>query len=447
MNNTTAGERNTPRQAHIAIQQRIIHTTAKARLCNFAALTLSVLTLLVSTAQAAPNLPPAGLVMHLEATAGVQATGQTVSHWWDQSGYGQDLHASGTPRLIDHGLNGNPVIEFGAAADSLQQPRASSLPTHGNNRTLIVLSAPTNTGANFGYGNDICGGSFALQHDRDGYSALSSGCANSPMHATGQVAQGQWRLHTLVVESGTIYQLRDGKLVDGRASRIDTRPGPFRIDAPDLQGVGGTRSNPGGKLQIAAVLAYNWALGQQELDAVHSYLGRKWFNRASQFSPAPNLQTLTLPKPRLALSKTTNPDKSLLLRWRASFADECSADNGWTSSNATSGSQIISNPQSGAAYGLNCWHSRASATQQFGVNTRPLRITWQQPAGKQRTVKGYRLLLGTRSRDYKEIIPVPFSSNSYTLELVPGTYFLAMSTMGLGGVESDLSGELTFTVD
>lgn len=408
-------------------------------LCTF--LTLLSLAVLAPLANAAPNLPQTGLIMHLEANVGVQTKGQTVTNWWDQSGYGQSLRAAGSPKLRSNVLNGKPVIEFNAAADELRQTQVSSLPTYGNDRTLIVLSAIDNATATIGYGNNKCGGKFALQNDREGYSALANGCTNSPKYATGEVAAGQWRLNVLVVESGTFYHLRDGELVDGRSSQLRTASGPFQIATKDVK-----RANS--NVQVAAVIGYNWALDARSLRNAQRYLANRWFGSSNYFPNPPKLRNLRLPEPKLMLSNSTNTNKSLKLSWRVSFADECRADTGWTRSTATSGTQLIRNPQRGAQYGLNCWHSGGSATEQFKLEAKPVRITWQIPTGQENLTTGYRLFLGTRSKRYRQIIKIPANpGNSYTLDLAQGTYFMAMSTVGRQGRESSLSGEMRVTID
>ena len=107
-----------------------------------------------------------------------------------------------------------------------------------------------------------------------------------------------------------------------------------------------------------------------------------------------------------------------------------------------------SNPPRGATYGLNCWHQSASASASFTSETQPLRITWQVPTGQENSTTGYRLFLGTRSKRYKTIVQVPANpTNSHTLDLAPGKYYVAMSTVGRQGRESSLSGEIAITVN
>ena len=96
--------------------------------CLVTLLSLAVL----APVAAANTLPQAGLVLHLEANAGIQTRGQNISLWRDQSGNGQDLRGTGSPRIQANALNKKPVVVFDAHNDRLRQVSASSLPIHGN---------------------------------------------------------------------------------------------------------------------------------------------------------------------------------------------------------------------------------------------------------------------------------------------------------------------------
>ena len=418
-----------------------------------ATFSLSV-SLFALSVQAAPPLPQHGLVMHLESRIGVQTQGNRVKYWWDQSGNGNDLIGVGTPVIKQSGpSNSQPAIEFNNANDGLRQRRGSGLPTHDNDRTLFVLSAPNGEGSSIGYGKRGCNGFFALEHDASGYSALSTGCKNSLMHATGAQGAGEWHLNTMVLDSGTLYHLRDGELVDGRSRRFNTGAGAFTIRLPERQAaVRAQRNNPNSKahkvnnsrvaLRVAAVLMYDWALSQNEIRQVQRYLGATYFKRANQFRSPPNFNRVSFPRPQMDLAQEVRANGSLELSWRVSFADECRAQGNWSNSRSTSGSKVVRSPVRGSAYGLDCWHSRASASESFNTDLRDLRLSWQLPEGAARPT-AYKVFLGTRPGNYTQAMRLPANpSNSHTLQLPPGTYYLAMSTVANQGRESGLSGEL-----
>ncbi len=431
------------------LNQRQNHTQIKAQL---QARTLNLLVAVVAatgfgilspSVHASQSLPQAGLIMHLDAGLGVQTRGsKRVGYWWDQSGYGQDLRGTGSPSLLQRELNGQPVILLNNARDKLSQNRSSSLPAFDNDRTLFVLSATNNTFAHIGYGSNRCGGSFGIDQDPEGYSSLASGCTANPMYADGQSNPDQWNLHVLMIRSGVYYQFRNGELVDGRNAKLSTDAGPFEILTPELQA-----SDRGG-LKVATVLAYNWALGTHEMRDVQRYIGDRWFRNANHFKAPPNLRNLRLPQPKMHLTQIVSDNRALNLSWRVSFADECGADTGWTRSRATADNVTIENPQRGASFALSCWHDSASASATFASEIQPLRITWQAPTTQEKDTTGYRLFLGTRSKRYRTIVQVPANpTNSHTLELPPGRYFVAMSTVGRGGRESSLSDEIAITVN
>src|SRR5690606_11377248 len=64
------------------------------------------------------SIPTEGLVVHLEADAGVSAAGGAVSAWADQSGRGNDLAALGDPALVPAATpGGHPAIALDGGAD------------------------------------------------------------------------------------------------------------------------------------------------------------------------------------------------------------------------------------------------------------------------------------------------------------------------------------------
>ena len=411
---------------------------------------LVALTLFSPAVYADSSPPRVGLTLHLDASVGVQANNQRVTNWWDQSGYGQNLVAAGSPRIVNRGPNNQPVIELDQLTDKLVQLRDSNLPQLDNDRTLVLLSAASNTHATLGYGGATCGANFALSKDADGYSALTTGCDGSTMHAQGHSSGGAWNLHILILRAGTFLHLRDGELVDGRTGRFQTRQGPFEIETLPLD----SGANPVSSLRVATVMAYNWALSANDINHLQRYIGRKWFNNPGHFKSTPNLAQVELPKPVMQLSHHTTTNRQLELSWRVSFADECRADTGWTPGSSTSGHATITNPPIGASYGLNCWNRTASATANFTANpeleasAKPVRVHWQKPADHREQATGYKLFVGTQSGNYSQIVQLPADAkNDHTLQLSPGSYFLAISTLGALGQQSPLSGELAFRVD
>jgi len=395
-----------------------------------------------ATANTGSALPRAGLVMHLDATQGVPTTGKKVSRWLDQSGYGHDLRTGGSPKLITRGLSGKPVIELAKGSDRLVQPRNSSLPAYGNDRTFVVLSAPTGVRASFGWGKPKGCKQFALQHDPDGYSAVNTGCKTDLMHTEKSLKSGRWRLNVVVMDSGTLYHLQDGELVDSRSRRISTGVGPFGIRTK-----GPRKTN--NHLRVATVLAYDWALGTKELAALHRYIGKRWFNNPRKFASPPNFRKQQLPKPQMQLQQRRVAGQGVEISWRASYADECRADGNWTRLSSTTGKQLIRSPVRASTYSMNCWSPTASSNATVGDYLRSIRLNWEptRANGKRRRL-AHRVYVGTRPGRYDNSILVPASGrNSHTLELAPGEYFLAISTVDAKGRESKLSAELAITVN
>lgn len=445
MKSTTSAEPLSFSQPNLLASPKFKFLTSKS--LTKVLLTLTLLSPLVDTNAA---LPRAGLIMHLDASLGIESSNKNISQWWDQSGNGQNLTATGNPRLVQHSLNGRPAVVLDSPTEQLSQTGTSSLPRFDNDRTLIVLSASDSINAALGYGRSKCGASFGLARDSEGYSALDTGCENSLMFAQGQSYEGEWNLHVLTLRAGTFTHLRDGALVDARTSRFNTLAGPFQIGMrPSSSG-----SASGGSLKVATVLAYNWALGAEELIAVQHYIGTRWFNNANRFRTPPNLAKIEIPQPAMQLSLNSHAGSQLELVWRASFADECRAVNGWTQASGTSGRVTIANPQPDASYALNCWNRTNGITGDFNAialvaaNAQPVEIFWQAPTGQEHELTGYRLFVGEQSQNYSQVVQLPANSaNSHTLQLAPGDYFLAMSTVGQRGLQSSLSREIAIRID
>lgn len=403
--------------------------------CLFPLLTLSC-----ATANATQTLPGAGLIMHLDSTLGVQMTNQSISYWWDQSGTGGDLRANGRPTLVNNVLNGLPVIELDSASDALHQFRPATLPALDNDRTLIILSSATDSETTVGYGAQGCGAAFKLGQSPDGASSLNTGCASGKLYSRGKTPAGAWNLHILLLRAGSLIHLRNGELVDGRTPSLATQIGQFGIET--------ITQSPSSKLRLATIMAYNWALGSPEVEQVQRYIGSKWFGNPHYFQTPPNLQQLALPQPHIEMRQARKANQQLEITWRVSFADSCQSDTGWSSSSATTGSAIIDGRGTHRSYGLNCWHRTASASSHLSTATKPVEITWQNPLGQEKLIISHRLFVGRESRRYDHVVPIKNKiTNSHRLELTPGRYYIAMSTIGHDGRESVLSGELAITVD
>jgi len=152
----------------LSFSQRNLLTSPKFKSLTKVLLTLTLLSPLTGANAA---LPRAGLIMHLDASLGIESSNKNISQWWDQSGHGQNLTATGNPRLVQHSLNGRPAVVLDSPSEQLSQAAISSLPRFDNDRTLIVLSASDGVNGALSYGRSKCGASFGLAKDSEGYSA------------------------------------------------------------------------------------------------------------------------------------------------------------------------------------------------------------------------------------------------------------------------------------
>jgi len=81
-------------------------------------------------------------------------------------------------------------------------------------------------------------------------------------------------------------------------------------------------------------------------------------------------------------------------------------------------------------------------------------LNWTAPTANNNgstltNLAGYKIHYGTASQDYSQVVALNNPSlNRYVIDSLPsGTYYFAITAYNSKGIESDLSGEVTTTVD
>lgn len=130
------------------------------------------------------------------------------------------------------------------------------------------------------------------------------------------------------------------------------------------------------------------------------------------------------------------------LSWATTGASACTASGGWSGTKAASGTEVIAGAKSGTTtFSLVCSEGAGALT-----------VTWT-PAAKNTdgtdltNLAGYKIYWGTSPTSMLDVIPVAGAASSYTHSgLAAGTYYYALATLNLQGVESAKTGTVNGTV-
>jgi len=238
----------------------------------------------------------AGLVVHLEADAGVSVKGDRVKGWADQSGLGNDLTASGDPQLMGGVLNGRPVIDFDGKGDKLERTASlNRLPARNADRTVYLVANYRSTGyGGFSYGTGTgppftCNWSFGTVVDHSGALTVQGWCDD--FSACKQGTDAGWLIQSAVLQSGTLRHYQDDELIDTRTHDFDTVLTNMVVGA-ELD------SRPFIDMQVAAILVYDRALSATEQAQTSTYLRDKYFppGNGDKRGPAANDDAESVPR-------------------------------------------------------------------------------------------------------------------------------------------------------
>ena len=224
-----------------------------------------------------------GLVLHLEADSGVSAAGGVVTAWEDASTSGNDLTASGDPRLgTVFTPSGASAIALDGTGDSFRNlSTLVGLPAGSADRTVFFVvkyDAVKPQAIGLAYGDDQPNEAFGLLLNTDG-TLMVQGYGNQGAndgHAAVTGVQAGWIVQSVVLDDNVLRQYVNGGLVG-----VDSHE--FATDLQQL--VLGERINFGtpkyADMNISAVLIYDRALTEAERAEVESYLDQKYLEDAT----------------------------------------------------------------------------------------------------------------------------------------------------------------------
>ena len=237
---------------------------------------------------ACESIPGSGLVLYLEADAGVSTTGVgQVTEWFDQSPRQNHLTAAGAPTLIPGSLNGLPTISFDGNDDKLERVTALMGMAEGNEDRSVVLLARYNSNGFGGlvYGVPECTRAFGTVVDNVGNLAVQGWCNDLQSSTEGNGAG--WLVQSAVFTGGEVAHYKDNVLIDSAARAFDTVAGVLVLGAE----IDGT---PFVGMEVAAALIYDRALTGAERGEIQNYLQSKYFGTTGNQPPVATGDTDTV---------------------------------------------------------------------------------------------------------------------------------------------------------
>lgn len=143
------------------------------------------------------------------------------------------------------------------------------------------------------------------------------------------------------------------------------------------------------------------------------------------------------------------------LSWTSRNATNCEANRGWQGALPTNGSRLSTALSASTTFGVTCTGAGGSAVALVTVavtSVKGLALSWSRPDqnedGTPVNLSGYRVYYGQQSGQYsnRRDITDP-NATSVNIEVVPGTYYLAMTAIDRDGQESEHSNELQKVVN
>ncbi len=242
----------------------------------------------VKTTQTPPpntgTLPVSGLVLNLDADAGVTTSGGVVNGWADQSGRGNHLSSAGDPTLLVGALKGHNVIQLDGRGDKLTRTLTlNGLPDGNKARSMFVVTKYDGSGyGGASYGDNQNNEAFGTIVMPNGKLMLQGwGRANDLRSGVAGTGQG-WLIQEVVYDGTTAKHYKDGQLIDSKthAYNTDIIGGKGLVIGAEIDGSSDV------DMDIAAMLVYDRALSDAERQQVEAYLQSKYFG--SVVTPPPS---------------------------------------------------------------------------------------------------------------------------------------------------------------
>jgi glucose/arabinose dehydrogenase len=255
-----------------------------------------------------PGLITSGLVVQLESDLNVALqSGNIVAGWLDQSGLGNDMVASGTPRLgTVLTPSGKPAISLNGTTDKIERAGTlGGLPAGNANRTMFVVSKYNSStawaGAAYGNGSPNQAFGIVIQHPSGELTLQGWGGGNDLVSTIPGLGAG-WIVQAGMVSGGNGTLFANGAQVAQFAHTYGTVLSKFVIgqEIASLGYVG---------MDAAAILVYNRALSGAERVQVETYLRNKFLNTPPVISiTAPTNNTVRPFGSTVAFAASVNDD-------------------------------------------------------------------------------------------------------------------------------------------
>ena len=213
-----------------------------------------------------------GLVLSLDASAGVSTNNGQVTGWADQSGQGNDLTANGNPTLTT-APSGAQAISFDGSGDELV--RTSSLngfPTGSEARTVFMVGKYESTG--FGgvtYGSASWNDAFGTVVSDSGELTVQ-GWSDSNDFVSGTQGTGAgWLTQSVTYDGSQFVHYNNGTQIDSGTHEFTTEDEKLAVGAE-------LGTPPYLDMQVSAVVVYNRSLSDTERQEVQQHLNDKYLN-------------------------------------------------------------------------------------------------------------------------------------------------------------------------
>jgi hypothetical protein len=148
---------------------------------------------------------------------------------------------------------------------------------------------------------------------------------------------------------------------------------------------------------------------------------------------------------------------SATLSWVATNADSCFAEGGWSGNKATSGAETTAVLNQDTTFTLVCigpgGSVSASVTVAVQMPSGVATLAWTPPTTNQDgstldDLSGYKVYIGTSPGVYSRTVEItnPGVSTYVVENLLPGTYYFAVTAFDAAGNESSYSNEAAKTI-
>lgn len=152
-------------------------------------------------------------------------------------------------------------------------------------------------------------------------------------------------------------------------------------------------------------------------------------------------------------STTVKKNNAVELTWQAEHADYCMAENAWQGELPVRGTFTTLPLTAAATFQITCFRNGESAVAMASVAIEDrVVLSWRAPTRNEdgspiTGIVSYNIYWGSKPGEYSDVVSVPGEASEWQANLLPGTYYFAMSTIDQAGVESELSPEVLVPVN